>query len=59
MPSVMMTTAKMGLTMQIITRVLIMPNKHMTQLRRVWGSKSSTVEMSWRGKEERRCAKDF
>lgn len=42
----MMTTMKIGVAMQIITRVLTMPKKHITQLRRVWGSMSSTVEIS-------------
>ena len=46
MPRGMTTTTKMGVARQIMTRVLMMPRKHKTQLRKDLGRVSSTVEIS-------------
>ena len=46
MPRGMMTVTKMGVAMQIMTRVLMIPRKHTIQLRRDKGRVSSTVEIS-------------
>lgn len=41
-----MTTTKIGVAVQIMTRVLIIPRKHNIQLRKDKGRVSSTVEIS-------------
>lgn len=55
----MMMMTKTGVAKQIMTRVLMMPRKHISQERKDMGRVSSRVEISWGHKKERQGANDF